>query len=326
MNDPLGSSDGINNDGTELEFRKFSCSATPPMSFTDKSIYNHTGGDQFFDVSTLGSDVCWIKIKAWGAGGGGSFSNGGAGGYVETFIKKADLPNSLLLVVVGSGGNRWNTVAPSSIYGGGGKGGQTSGGRQGSSGGGLSGVFDAASFATATQSSSIVISGAGAGTGKDDNFVKNPRVHGVPGGGLMGLKGGDSLSAGNCKGGQGGTQTAGGVGGAGTSTVTSGEAGSLFQGGNGGGFGLTGSNQGGGGGGYFGGGGGCGSGSHPFRESGGGSGSSFISSIDNGDGSTVTGNGLIPPMIIDLDYIAPAGEGGGRELNGSPGLIVIEWK
>ncbi len=307
------------------------CTSIPPASFSNKTIFDHTGSDQFFDASTgtLGNQACWFKIKAWGAGGGSSFSHGGAGGYVETYIQKMDLPDSNLLVVVGSGGNHWAISAPATIYGGGGRGGQTGANQQGSSGGGLSGIFDATSFSTAQINDSIVIAGAGSGIGKDDNFVKNPRVHGAPGGGLVASNGGNSLS-GACLGGKGGSQASGGAAGAGGSRPA--VAGGPLRGGTGGGTGLTGANQGGGGGGsgYYGGGGGCGSGSHAYREASGGGGSSFIPSIDNGDGFTLPGIGRDTPNTADLDYRVGVGLGGqgnnsGLRNAGGNGLVVIEW-
>ena len=299
-----------------------SCPSNPPTLFSNRQVFTHTGGDQFFDISVLDDSICWIKVKAWGAGGGGTFGSGagGAGGFAETFIERSN-PNIdiILLIVVGSGGNQANIPAPFPIiYGGGGLGG-LSAASQGGSGGGLSGVFESTSFATTVQGDSIIVAGAGAGIGRDDTHLGTSGVTDAPaGGGFIGRDGQDStFDSGATTAGRGGTQTSGGVAG----NVGGATPGIALSGGQGG---VSGQGGGGGGSGYFGGGGGGAFGGN--RETPGGGGSSFISSLDSGDGQTIAGNFRNPPNTSDPDYIAGVVVGGASSSPGGNGLVVIEWE
>ena len=322
-------SDSGGNTASDSDDLEIICSTSPPTTFSNRMPFNHTGADQFFDISALDSSVCWLRIKAWGAGGGGSLNSGadgqgfgGGGGFAESFIERADI-NSELLVVVGSGGNEYNVVAPAAIYGGGGRGGQV--GFQGSSGGGLSGVFDASSFSTALQQDSILVAGAGAGVGRDDihignNFFPSGVTDAPAGGGLVGQDGLDSPFDTNVRAGRGGTQTAGGE----SDTVSNAADGSALQGGDGGNGPSCDQGGGGGGSGYFGGGGGGCRGS--IREAPGGGGSSFISILDSGDGQTISGHFRTPANTTDVDYLPGIGAGGAAHTAGGNGFVVIEWE
>ncbi len=314
VNDPLGSSDGLENDGTELTFRKFTCAATPSATLANQIIYTFSGSDQIFDPSTLPSKLCWIKIKAWGAGGGGdptsgsTRSRGGAGGYAELNYDQTNFPGTgTLTIVVGEGGKANGNVG---TYGGGGMGGPRSGSESGGAGGGLSGVFFK-SFATVSSDSDIlIIAGAGGGGGSRNSFSD---IAGVGGG----LVGGDALSAG---GGKGGTQTAGGLSAGRDSNPPTTVSGFLF-----GAPGATNTFGGGGGGsGYYGGGSG---GFLGGDEKNGGGGSGFITpSSAVFSSSFQSGLGQAPGNSTDPLVLGGLGRGGNPLQNGGNGLVVVEWE
>jgi len=261
-----------------------------PIS-TGKLVYNYTGYDQTFEVPEC---VNTIKVKVWGAGGGGfNTDKGGGGGYSTADISV--IPGEILTVIVGSGGKgicngQCSGLSCGSVYGGGG------GTYEGNGGGGLSGIF--------RNTTPLVIAGGGGGGGGGNN--SSP---GGAGGGLNGLSASDATY-----GGKGGSQVAGGAGGASTLAPYPGTGGY-----------LTGANSnlgGAGGGGYYGGGGGGRAGSWLHR--GGGGGSGYISTVGTSNAQTIAGSGNIPANNIDPDYVSGIGVGGSNG-NGGNGYVVIIW-
>lgn len=105
--------------------------------FLSKQIFNFTDADQGLTVPPC---AVQMKIKIWGAGGGGSTYNfetagSGAGGYVEGFLVVN--PGDVFLVMVGEGGACDGTSDVISY----GFGGSFSAPNYGGFGGGLSGLF-----------------------------------------------------------------------------------------------------------------------------------------------------------------------------------------
>ena len=216
-----------------------------------------TGGPQRFDVP---GQVVSLQITLVGAGGashgGGSYVNGGAGGYVSGVLRVT--PGEILEIVVGGGG-----VGAIGGYGGGGTGFDVAGANVPGGGGGRTAIR--------RFGEDIVTAGGGGGAGRG---VSGSSGIGGAGGGLIGQDSQIVPNSGHSTAtlGKGGTQTAGGAGGA-----TGGGAGSKYTGGNG----ATGSNDdtGGGGGGWYGGGGG-GNDSTGTYGGGGGGGSSYVAMLD----------------------------------------------
>ena len=76
-----------------------------PSLLSTQSEFTYTGDNQWYRVP---AGVSQLRVKVWGAGGGGSLRNaeysygGGAGGYTECFLEVT--PGEVLQVVVGGGG------------------------------------------------------------------------------------------------------------------------------------------------------------------------------------------------------------------------------
>jgi len=273
--------------------------APPPTTYPNKQVFSYTGGDQTF---TVPATATWIRIKAWGAAGGGSNFGpvGGPGGFAQGEF--SGLGGSTLTVVVGMGGTRLDPTTP--VYGGGGLVTATSPARGaiGNAGGGLSGVFNG----TFTAANALLVAGAGGG-------AKNGGS-GTAGGAGGGATGG---SLGAAQDGGGGTQSSGGAGGTSASVLTAATAGAALQGGVGGSDTTTFTDNGGGGGsGWFGGGGAAGRGA-------GGGGSGYVAPTGvNPLNLKSTGN--TAANGTDVDYNGTAGNGAGGA-PGNPGLVVVEW-
>ncbi len=134
----------------------------PEPGFNKGIAVKFTGFDQNF---TVPAGVTSIKIKAWGAGGGGGYTAynaaAGAGGY--TVDQFAVLPAETYVVVAGGGG--WETrdvnQTARGTYGFGGSGNSMGAAAtsETGSGGGLSGVF----INSVTQTNARVIAGGGGG-------------------------------------------------------------------------------------------------------------------------------------------------------------------
>jgi hypothetical protein len=293
---------------------------------TAKTVYTTPGADTY----NIPAGISTIRAKTWGPGGGGggggsaSFGGNGAGaGYVDA--THTVTPGGTLDIYVGSGG-------------GGGLGGSLSG--DGGGGGGFSRVKEGG---TTLQ----IAAGGGAGGGGDNSSAVNGG-NGGAGGGATGQDGfvsaaalagagGDQVSGG--AGGVGGTTGApggpetGGFGARGETGLGGGAGGGEPDGGDGGGQStVTVGFAGGGGGaaGFYGGGGGGSSVSNNAGGAGGGGGSNYV---DGGATSVVNsqGSGRFPPATGDVDYQAPAGEGGvfGQiQVGGAPGedgMVVISY-
>jgi hypothetical protein len=212
-----------------------------------------------------------MSFEAFGAEGG---KNGGLGGKVTGDFRT--IP-STLYVAVGSAGKTGNSVV----------GGFNGGGRSGSgsyvegSGGGASDIRTGLEI-----DSRIVVAGGGGGNGAGNTLPAGA------GGALFASAGQD----GQAKAGGGGSQVSGGAGGLANGSGTSGTAGALSLGGNGGSSDLYGG--GGGGGGYYGGGGGGSDSDGCCLDAGGGGGGSsyansmYISNVAHTPG-TKSGNGLV---------------------------------
>ena len=137
---------------------------TPEPGFNKGIAIKFTNSDQHF---TVPAGVTSIKVKAWGAGGGGGYTMfnvaAGAGGY--TFDQFSTSPGEIYVVVTGGGG--WVTRATNqtarSTYGFGGSGNSDGAAdiSETGSGGGLSGIF----LDSVTQTNARVIAGGGGGIG-----------------------------------------------------------------------------------------------------------------------------------------------------------------
>jgi hypothetical protein len=293
---------------------------------TITSNYTYTG---LVDTFNVPSNVNFVNIYCWGAGGGSGSSPlysanggyGGNGGFVQATLNVENI--STLKIIVGQGGRKGTVGALSGYaFGGGGTVGVAGDGNWACpGGGGLSGVF--VSNANITVSTTfinsaaipIIIAGGGGGGG-----CTNTTLHGGNAGGLIGNNGSSANSYGN-----GGTQTIGGN--AGTSsplTPPNGQAGNIFKGG-----GVGGIYGGGGGAGYYGG--GAGKYISGTIVAGGGGGSSYVNT-SNFNLSTI----LVSPApengtrtvngSTNKYYQANVGLGGNIGLNnGGDGLIVIEY-
>jgi len=186
-------------------------SSTSMMPLTKVVRFNFTGGSQRFDVPT---QVDYLIVTLLGAGGGshagGSYLNGGAGGYVSGYLGVT--PGETLDIVVGGGGG----PGVGGGYGGGGTGWDTKTSNTPGGGGGRTAIR--------RQGADIVTAGGGGGAGRGPSGVNG---YGGAGGGPVGATAGN----GTVSNGRGGTQTAGGA--AGSSSTETGVAGSQYQGGNG---------------------------------------------------------------------------------------------
>jgi hypothetical protein len=291
-----------------------------------RNVFNYTGTIQTFTIPT---GVTSVNIYCWGAGGGGSRNNegwgpngyGGNGGFVSATLT---IPSGTasFKVIVGQGGRKGVTQSSSgTAYGGGGAGsGNDSGWAQGS-GGGLSGVFiDDANMTVSSgvvnsSATAIIIAGGGGGAGADrtNSTAKD-------GGNAGGLVGNDGSNVARC--GKGGTQTAGGNAGDG-STPPDSKAGSKYKGGTSTFYGA------GGGAGWFGG----GSGRYSINNDvpAGGGGSSYLNtgsySLTNINFPSAQTNGTrTAPGNTNSYYQTGVALGAERGLyDGGNGLVVIEY-
>lgn len=274
--------------------------------------FSYSGSAEEF---TVPAGVTKLKIKMWGAGGGGYdnvtyTANGGAGGY--SFAEIDVTPCEKLLTYVGQGGKAGI------------------GGRSSGSGGGATAIYRG--------STPLVVSGGGGGGAVQNTPGTISPSHGGAGGGNSGENG-----VGTC-GGYGGSQTA--DGGAVTCSRRSGVAGLNGDGGEGAGGGsgsgnnfdgwiessrpfgmgkggrgfvyLADQGHGGGGGGYFGG----GSGGGDAGGFGGGGGSGYVPS----GGTNLTGSGNTPPKTSDNDYQSGIAIGGTSSNSGGNGLLIITYE
>lgn len=184
---------------------------TPDAGWQNCMVYQYQCAEHDFVVPAGETQV---KIKAWGAGGGGfSYSGngirGGAGGYSEDVV--AVTPGDTLKVIVGEGGYFSRQGASHNIrggYGGGGYGFNANGGtREVGGGGGMAGVF---SGGVVTPATSLVIAGGGGGSG--DGTGSNSTDESKGGNGNFTPSGGHNFMCGM----NGDTPgTAGGIGGGG---------------------------------------------------------------------------------------------------------------
>lgn len=275
-------------------------SCTP--STGGKTLLNYTGADQSWKVPT---GVNRIRVKLWGAGGGGTtFSTGGYGGggaFADAFLGVS--PGETLTVVVGGGG----ALGPSSstsvaAYGGGG----APGVQNGAGGGGRSAIRRSTyDYATA---------GGGGGAGADADGTYSD---GGPGG-LTGRDGKDGATTDGTYGlrGRGGSSSAGGAGGSSVGATFSAQAGTQYKGGDASTEWWSG-DGGGGGGGYYGGGAGGGD-TSGGAGGGGGGGSSYAP-----NGSVLDGSGRNAGGMLDSDYVTGVGMGGQGGSAGGHGRVVI---
>lgn len=143
---------------------------TPENGFNRGIAIKYTGFDQHFTVPT---GVTSIKVKAWGAGGGGGYTDlcnfaAGAGGYSTDQLPT--VAGETYVVVAGEGGwaTRHINQTARATYGGGGSGNSigASATAEVGSGGGLSGVF----INAVTQANARVIAGGGGGIGDATGF------------------------------------------------------------------------------------------------------------------------------------------------------------
>jgi hypothetical protein len=283
-------------------------------------VFNSTGSNQTF---TVPPGVNKIKVKMWGAGGGAGDdidAKGGAGAYISADVTV--VPNSVLTIVVGSGGISQNG-STSYSYGGGGSNGFCNGlGYLSGAGGGRSAIL--------ISGSEVLTAGGGGGGGSS--------VEGLPGsaGGVgvsfVSIPAGNGVTTGGSTGGVSATSTASGTGGlAGTGgtcgVAVNGQSGTAQLGaagisrctasGNAG--------SGGGGGGYFGGGSGASNGAAGCA--GGGGGSSYSSPTQSFNVTTALGAGNLAADTSNPDYPGNnIGEGGNAtHKNGFNGYVVISW-
>ena len=286
--------------------------------------YAFTGADQF---STVPNGASTLTVKIWGAGGGGGreYNNvlnlGGAGSYSEALFNVNDFTSSDLVVVVGGGGIHWDDLAaqnsPYRLGGAAGSGGCALG--TSASGGGLVGVF----LNSISQTNALIISGSGGGASNSNGSVGDTFTSRGGAGGthtIIATDGSDSIQSGSVFGGERGTASAGGNGGAGMDTGING--GSLF-----GGTGASSASRpcgGGGGAGYFGGGGGGSGGG--FADAPGGGGSGYIAPIGVIVNEVVSID-ISAPNVLDTDYPGnQVGVGGDMSRDGGNGYIVLIWE
>jgi len=207
---------------------------TPDAGYTTCRAYTYTGADQAF---TVPAGIANIKVKAWGAGAGGSVlapsigAPGGSGAYVEGILSVT--PGSQYVVMTGRGGAADGMPGASTLcnagYGFGGACAPARGGGyvDGGGGGGLSGLFAGAAAVSATDNARAVFIAGGSGAGEGTNACGNTSAAGGAGGNtfagtmptMQGAAGAYSLSVG------GSFPTGGGggyLGGAGTNRLSNG--------------------------------------------------------------------------------------------------------
>lgn len=258
--------------------------------------YNVTGPYTVSATSSSDTPGSTVDILMWGAGGRGSTTEGGAGGFASGKYIFTKGTNTYYIVVGAGAANAPAYPTPNGYapipYGGGGVGSLPSS-PYSYHGGGFTGLFET----SISQGNAIIMAGGGGG------FASSHQGGG--GGGTTGQNGNG--------GGGGGSQSAGGTGG--PAPGGTGQAGSALKGGGGHFAG------GGGGGGYFGGGGGGGSAGQGQQTSGGG-------------GSGYTHPNVTSPVLTQANYgtvanaSSPYRNGAGdaspaHDTAGSNGRIVI---
>ena len=279
----------------------------PPVPST--VAFTYTGVEQEL---ALGTAQKLIHVQLWGAGGGkGEWYHGGVGGYSAASIQ---LPNTatLLKIIVGGKGMRYDAAAPRA-FGGGGAGGASA--SQSAGGGGRSAIRISGDV------HDLVTAGGGGGGGYKA---------GGSGGNGGGTQGTDALCCersdytDNHASGNGGSQSGGGSGGHEDvdSNYQRGNPGTQYQGGDGNSNRVSG----GGGGGYYGGGGG---GGRDYVQGGGGGGSGFVGPTYAGstegvlysDTSTKTASGkLASAFSSEANYDDLCSGTGGQ---GQHGCVII---
>lgn len=273
---------------------------------------------------SFSEDVTEVDVQAWGGGGaGGSHGDGtgGGGGYAGATVPVEQ--GERLRVLVAEGG-------------------EAAGG-----GGGASYVL--------RDDGLVLLAAAGGGGGASDGCggCRDGGAGGAGGGatGQAGTGASHPQGFGMATGGEGATQSSGGAGGTasggslGSTCVADGTAGSAHTGGAGGAGTdcepdqftaapswneAPGQNQiangngggGSGGAGWFGGGGG--GGRHTYLGGGGGGGVSYVHPMTTHT-ELAGGDRRRPAKTSVEDYVLGAAEGGEREKDGEPGLVVIEW-
>lgn len=282
--------------------------------FNNRVVFSHTGADQGW---TVPAGVNSLRVKLWGAGGGGPQyanraaiggpkyvgGNGHGGGGAFADVALAVTPGETLTVMVGSGGSAGVRGSRAAAYGGGG--GARAKYAEGGGGGGRSAIRRG--------STELATAGGGGGAAADADGTYGD---GGPGG-LNGHDGkhGDTIDGTYGKGGRGATVAVGGPGGASGGSKIIGEAGARFKGGDALANSHT-SSGGAGGGGYFGG--GAGGEGHECGAGGGGGGSSYAPG-----GTVVGGSGRNAGGMTDADYADGIGMGGRIKAAGGHGRVVI---
>ena len=258
--------------------------------YNTQAIKMNTAGD--WTASIL--ETVNVRVKCWGAAGGGY---GGTGGFAQGRITMT-AGQTYKIRVGGGGKTASNSGGYAGGFGGGGLCGQSASSasdRRVGSAGGLTGLF----INSVSQGNSRIVAGGGGGGRR-----------GGGGGGSSGQRGTDT---GNGRGGNGGTQNAGGV--RGINRVNQYNIGSTNGSALTGGRGASGTSRnysgGGGGGGYWGGGGGSG---NNYQGGSGGGGSGYLSGTSivfadrvNQVGSQAYNTTRNAPYHTDVDYINNAG-------------------
>jgi hypothetical protein len=277
---------------------------TQPPPANNKVIFEHTGANQTF---TVPAGVTSLRVKMWGAGGGGpmfSGTGGHGGGGAFTDVTLFVTPGEVLSVIVGGGGAPGGVTAGIAAFGGGG----ATGAQYAGGGGGRSAVR--------RSTLELATAGGGGGAASDANGTFSD---GGPGG-LNGQDGKDGATTDGTYGlkGRGATPSMGGAGGTSVGATFTGQAGAPFKGGDGSADWWSG-DGGAGGGGYYGGGAGGGD-TSGGSAGGGGGGSSYAPG-----GRVVDGSGRLAGNTTDVDYSSGIGLGGQGASAGGRGRVVIYY-
>jgi len=250
-----------------------------PVAFSRIFSFYYTG-----EVQEITLQPGTYEIKCWGANGGNAGTKtGGKGGYSKGTLNVGSTTNYYLYV-----GGRGSDAASNAA--GGWNGGGNSGAGATTPGGAGGGGTDIRTTQNSTYSNRIIVAGAGGGAGTNSSTISAGSDYGGMGGGTNGQAGGyvgvndktatDISTTSTCCG-QGGTQSAGGIGGYDdrfpADPTRKGGNGALGIGGTGSIYNSIGNS--GGGGGYYGGG-GAGQGGKNSRHAGGGSG--YIGGVSEG--------------------------------------------
>jgi len=256
---------------------------------------------------TAPAGAAQMVFKLWGAGGGGGNAGiiqsgtGGGGAFVQTTVNVT--PGQTYTIVVGQGGGYESVVTTPSSGGGAGSGDAAGGSGVGST------TFGTLSGAGGQGSSVFYFNGT--------NYIMEA-VAGGGGGGSLGLGGaGGNPGESGQPGGQGGSYGRGVFGGSyATNATTTGISELSSADGDGGNAIVFNNDAGGGGGGGYGGG---SAGVIPGNNGGGGGGGGSYGDIIVGGSAQTAGE------TNDLDYIFPAGFGGGAGLGltGNDGLAIV---